>query len=69
MTSARFNAERATAAAEQRIFDTLSQAIRAAMNNAEVQPPRPSLVRDTLLRGVSPARIIETINKARSPSP
>lgn len=63
MTSKRFNDRRE----EQRIFDTLPAALRLAMNNAEVSPPRPSIVRDTLLRGVPAALIIETINKARSP--
>ncbi len=69
MTSPRRTAERASAAEELRIFDTLPASLREAMNNCEAQPPRPSVVRDTLLRGVSAEKIIETINKARSPKP
>ena len=69
MTSPRFNSTRALAAEELRIFNMLPRQLRDAMNNAETQPPRPSIVRDTLLRGVSAEKIIETINKARSPKP
>lgn len=49
---------------ELAIFDELPEAIRLAMNECEQQPPRPSIVLATLLRGVSPEKIIETIKRS-----
>lgn len=59
MTSPR----KARTRAEQLIFDGLPPSIRAAMNECEASPPRPSVVLEALLRGVNPDAIIQTINK------
>lgn len=62
MTSPRKYQLRRVQAEELRIFDGLSPALRAAINEAETSV-RPSTVLSTLLRGVSEAKIIEVINK------
>lgn len=63
MTSSRFNEQRRRAREEMVIFDTLPSALREAINSARGSV-RASSVRDALLRGISEARIIETIRNS-----
>lgn len=63
MTSPRFNQRKALAEAEQRIFDMLPSAIRAAINEAPLSV-RASVVYAALLRGVPEQAIIETIKRS-----
>ena len=65
MTSPRFNTDRRRAQDEMRIFNALPRAIRDAMNDASGSV-RASVVRDALTRGVSEAKVIETLVKPRS---
>lgn len=63
MTSRQFNERKRIALYEQSIFDALSPALRSAINEASASL-RPSVVRDTLLRGVSEDAIIQTIKRS-----
>lgn len=65
MTSPTMQARRATAKAEQDIFDRLPKAVRDALNECEASPPRASIVLQALLRGVSEQALIETIKRSR----
>lgn len=67
MTSPRAYQRMTEARIEMRIFNSLSRALRDAINNAEGSV-RASVILDTLLRGVPESKIIETISK-RSPKP
>lgn len=67
MTSPTMQSRRATAREELRIFDQLPSALRTALNNCASQPPKASIVRDALLRGVSEETIIETIERSQKP--
>lgn len=62
MTSLRKFQSRRIQLEELRIFDGLSAPLRAAINEAEASV-RPSVVRDTLLRGVPEHKIIEVLTK------
>lgn len=64
MTSQRFNETRARAAEEMEIFDGLSSALCAAINEARGSV-RASSVRDALLRGVPEATIVNTIRNSK----
>lgn len=66
MTSPVMQSRRAAAREELCIFDQLSSALRTALNNCAGQPPKASVVRDALLRGVSEEKIIETIERSQS---
>jgi hypothetical protein len=66
MTSLIFARRRAQADRELRIFNSLPRPLRDTINNCNVTPPKASIVRDALLRGVSESEIIATINKPRS---
>lgn len=63
MTSRRNIERKRIAQYEQTIFDALPKAIRDAMNEAG-QSLRPSIVRDTLLRGVPEDAILQTIKRS-----
>lgn len=65
MTSPAFQARRTATREELLIFNSLSRALRAALNNCAGQPPKASIVRDALLRGVSEETIIETIERSQ----
>lgn len=65
MTSPITQSRRHAAREELRIFDQLPSALRAALNNCAGQPPKASIVRDALLRGVSEEKIIETIERSQ----
>lgn len=57
---------RRTAAREEfAIFNSLPRSLRDALNNCLGQPPKASIVRDALLRGVSEEMIIETIERSQ----
>lgn len=66
MTSPTSIARRQAAHAELTIFNTLPRLLRDALNNCAGQPPKASVVRDALLRGVSEETIIETIERSQS---
>lgn len=66
MTSPAMQSRRAAVHEELRIFDKLPSALRAVLNNCAGQPPKASIVRDALLRGVSEETIIETIERSQS---
>lgn len=65
MTSPTSIARRQAARAELTIFNSLPRPLRDALNNCAGQPPKASIVRDALLRGVSEETIIETIERSR----
>lgn len=64
MTSPTMQSRRKSAIEEHAIF-SLSRALRDALNNCAGQPPKASIVRDALLRGVSEEKIIETIERSQ----
>lgn len=66
MTSPASQSRRTTAREELLIFNSLSRALRDALNNCAGQPPKASVVRDALLRGVSEEAIIETIERSQN---
>lgn len=66
MTSPTMQSRRKAAREELRIFNSLSRPLRDALNNCAGQPPKASIVRDALLRGVSEEKIIETIERSQS---
>lgn len=65
MTSPAFKARHIAAREELTIFNSLPRALRDALNNCAGQPPKASIVRDALLRGVSEETIIETIERSQ----
>lgn len=67
MTSIRRLQSRRAMQEELRIFNGFSRVLRDAINTAEASV-RPSIILNTLLRGVPERAIIEAINK-RSPKP
>jgi hypothetical protein len=68
VTSPARQAERAARAEEQLIFDGLPAGVRLAMNECPEQPPRPSTVRDALLRGITEDQIIQLIMRKAQPN-
>lgn len=65
MTNHRSRTRRSVAKYEAEIFNALSRPLRDALNNCADQPPKASIVRDALLRGVSEEKIIETIERSQ----
>lgn len=66
MTSSIMQSRREAAREEIEILNSLPRALRDALNNCAGQPPKASIVRDALLRGVSEETIIETIERSQS---
>jgi hypothetical protein len=64
MTSPCFNAEKARAEDEQRIFDGFGPQLREAINNCPI-PVRSSVILSALLRGVTEAQIIERLTRSQ----
>ena len=65
MTSPSFNARKAAAEAEMSAYDSLTPALRAAVDAAP-KSVRASVVLATFLRGVPERAIIETIERSQS---
>lgn len=65
MTNPTMQSRRTAAREEFHVFDQLPTALRVALNNCAGQPPKASIVRDALLRGVSQETIIETIERSQ----
>lgn len=66
MTSPTYSAKLKAARSELEIFNRLPRALRDVLNECETQPPKASIVLDTLLRGVPEQTIIETIKRTQS---
>lgn len=65
MTSKAQLARREAARSELETFNSLPRRLRDVLNDCEGQPPKASIVLQTLLRGVGEDKIIETIKRSQ----